>query len=157
MAYYHVIAKVGSDDKFRSLFSDLSEEAIREKFIKPYEKGASFFSNHDLISAAELKSIKIILTERTDDVERAEINRNERAHIDELNRSSSAIFIASFGGGYQPEDIADAGKDVTHDLIKGPPGYKAVKWTHSRGALAWVLGIIASVLAAGLIKLLGWV
>lgn len=156
MTYHHVIAKVGAQDKFRCLFSDLSSEALHERFIKPYEKGHSFFSGNDLISPADLRSIQIILTTRTDQIERDEINRKDREHIDELNRSSDGIFIASIGGGYAPQDIAEVGKDLTHELIKGPPGYKQSHWALSQNAIGWISGIVASVLAAGLVKWFGW-
>ncbi len=157
MTYHHVIAKIGSDDKFRCLFFDLSEEALRERFVRPYEKGQSFFSGNDLISPNEIRFVKVIQTARPDEIERDNINRKDRSHIDELNRSSSGIFFASIGGGYAPEDIADAGKDITHELIKGAPGYKANQWAISKTAASWITGIIATVLAAGLVKWLGWV
>lgn len=156
MTFHHVIAKVGAQDKFRCLFVDLSSEALHERFIKPYEKGQSFFSGNDLIAPNDLKSIRIIQTMRPDQVERDEINRKDREHIDELNRSSDGVFIVSVGGGYAAQDIAEVGKDLTHDLIKGPPGYKQNQWALSHKAFGWIFGIVASVLAAGLAKWLGW-
>jgi hypothetical protein len=113
MTYHHDIAKIGAQDKFRCLFSDLSSEALHESFIKPYEKDQSFFSSNDLISPADLRSIQIVQTTRTGQVERDEINRKDRAHLDELNRSSNGIFIANISGGYAPQDVAEVGKDLT--------------------------------------------
>lgn len=157
MTYHHVIAKVGAENKFRKLFSDLSAKALRECFINPYEKGESFFSGNDLISPSDLRSIQIIRTDRSEEIERDEINRKDRAKIDELNNSSSGVFLVSVGGGYEPQDISEVGEDITHTLIKGAPGFKAGRWDPSMKAIGWIAGIIATVVAAGIVKWLGWV
>ncbi|WP_367066038.1 hypothetical protein [Oryzisolibacter sp. LB2S] len=119
MSHHHVIAKVGSDSKLRVLFVDLDANALSERFIKPYEKGTSFFSGNDLISPNDLRSVHIVRTERPDAVERDELNRKVRESIDRLNELGSGVFFLSVGGGYKPQDIAEAGVDVTHDFIKG--------------------------------------
>lgn len=156
MAFHHVIAKVGAEEKFRILFADLSAEALNERFIKPYEKGKSFFSGNDLISPNDIRSIQIIRTERPEEVERDEINRKDRERIDRLNDPSSGVFFLSVGGGYEPQDIAEVGEDLTHSFIKGHPGFKAGQWGPSVKAIAWLGGIIATVTAAGIVKWLGW-
>lgn len=156
MSYHHVIARVGYEDEFQVLFIDRSADELKECFVKPYEKGQSFFSGNDLISPSDLRSIQIIRTDRTDEVERDEINRLDRERIDRLNDSNSEVFIISVGGGYKPQDIAEAGVDVTHDFIKGSPGFKAGKWESSKKALTWIASIVAIVVAAGVVKWLGW-
>ncbi|GAB5605378.1 hypothetical protein [Sideroxyarcus sp. TK5] len=156
MPYHHVIAKVGTEVKFRELFTDLTFEDLSERFVKPYEKGTSFFSGNDLISPNDLRSVQIIRTERKNEVERDEINRKDRESIDRLNNSSSSVFIVSVGGGYEPQDIAEAGEDLTHTFIKGHPGFKAGRWDPSIKVVAWVGGIVATVIAAGIVKWLGW-
>ncbi len=62
----------------------------------------------------------------------------------------------SLGGGYDPEDIAEAGEEVTHSFIKVLPGFKANRWSPSLKVVSWVGGIVAVVAAAGLVKWLGW-
>lgn len=156
MTFHHVIAKVGAEDKFRILFSDLSTEALNKQFIKPYEKGRTFFAGNELISPNDLRSIQIIRTERPEEVERNEINRKDRESIDRLNDPSSGVFILSVGSGYEPQDIAEVGEDLTHSFIKGHPSFKAGQWGPSVKAFAWLGGIIATVTAAGIIKWLGW-
>lgn len=156
MTYHHVIAKVGAEEKFRVLFTDLTVEELVERFVKPYEKGNSFFSGNDLISPNYLRSVQVIRTERQNEVERDEINRKDRESIDRLNNSDSGVFIVSIGGGYEPQDIAGAGEDLTHTFIKGHPGFKAGRWDPSIKVTAWVGGIIATVVAAGIVKWLGW-
>lgn len=156
MSHHHVIAKVGSESKLRVLFADLDATALSERFIKPYEKGTPFFSGNDLISPNDLRSVQIVRTERPDADERDELNRKDRESIDRLNDPSSGVFFLSVGGGYEPQDIAEAGVDVTHEFIKGHPGFKAGQWEPSMKVVAWVGGIIATVVAAGIVKWLGW-
>jgi hypothetical protein len=156
MSFHHVIAKVELEDKPRVLFADLSAAELKERFLGPYEKGRAFFSGNDLISPSALRSVQIIQTDRSSEAERDEINRKDRENIDRLNNSSPGVFFVSLGGGYEPQDIAQVGVDLTHDLIKGPPGFKAGTWDPSKRALAWVGGIVATVVAAGVVKWLGW-
>lgn len=156
MSFHHVLAKVGADDKLRVLFADLSAVGLKESFVQPYEKGHAFFSGNDLISPTNLCSVQIIRTERSEETERDEINRRDRESIDRLNSSSRDVFVVSIGGGYEPGDIAEVGVDVTHHFIKGPPGFKAGKWDPSKKVLAWIGGIVATVVAAGVVKWLGW-
>ena len=156
MSFHHVIAKIGSEDKPRVLFTDLSADALKERFVKPYEKGQAFFAGNDLVAPSDLRSVQIIQTDRSDETERNEINRKDRESIDRLNDPSSGVFFLSLRGGYEPQDIADVGVDVTHDFIKGHPGFKAGKWEPSMKALAWIGGVVATVLAAGAVKWLGW-
>lgn len=156
MSYHHVIAKIGAEEKFRVLFTDLAIEELSERFIKPYEKGNPFFSGNDLISPNDLRSVQIIRTERQNEVERGEINRKDRENVDRLNASDSGVFFMSFGVGYEPQDIAEAGDDLTHIFIKGHPGFKAGRWRAPIKVIAWVGGIIAAVVTAGIVKWLGW-
>lgn len=156
MSFHHVIAKVAPEDKQRVLFADLSAIELKERFIGPYENGRAFFSGNDLISPNALRTVQIIRTARASETERDEINRKDRESIDRLNDSSSGVFFVSFGGGYNPQDIAEVGVDLTHNLIKGPPGFKAGTWDPSKKALAWVGSIVATVVAAGVVKWLGW-
>ena len=85
------------------------------------------------------------------------INRQDQKNIDEFNRSSDGVFVLSAGGGYAPKDIARAGDDVTQIFLKGPPGYKAGQWSSTIKVIAWIGGIFSAVIAAGVIKWLGWV
>lgn len=156
MSYHHVIAKTASNDEFQIIFSDLSVAALQENFISPYERGMSFFSGNDLISPSDIRSVQIVRTQQLDQIEREKINRIERANIDEINSSGQGLFFVSIGGGYEPQDIAQAGEDVTHTFIKGPPGFKAGRWAQSTKAIGWFATIIAGVVAAGLVKWLGW-
>ena len=156
MAYHHVIAKVGQSEKFRVLFADLSLPDLKKRFIAPYERGTSFFSGNDLVAPSDLRSVQVVRTDRADQEERERINNESRARIDKINRESTWAVFISPGSGYDPEDIAEAGEDITHSVIKGPPGFRAGKWSTSAKVLAWVASIVAVVVAAGVVKWLGW-
>lgn len=156
MPYHHVIAKVGTEEKFRVLFADLTAQELVDLCVRPYEKGNPFFSGKDLISPNDVRSIQIIRTKRKSEIERNEINRQDRESIDRLNNSESGVFFISPGGGYEPQDIAEAGEDVTHAFIKGHPGYKARSWDSSKRIMGWISTIVAAVIAAGIVKWLGW-
>ena len=125
MSHHHVIAKVDSESKLRVLFVDLEAKALSERFVKPFEKGTPFFSGNDLISPNDLRSVQIVRTERPDAVERDELNRKDKESIDRLNEPGSGVLFLSVGGGYEPQDIAEAGVDVTQEFIKGHPRFKA--------------------------------
>ena len=70
MTFYHVIAKTASENKFRCVFSDLPVDDLREKFIRPYEQGKTFFSGNDLFSPPDLRSLQIVQTERKEQIEK---------------------------------------------------------------------------------------
>jgi len=156
MAYHHVIAKTGQNDRFCVLFADLSLAELKKRFIAPYERGISFFAGNDLVAPSDLRSLQVVKTEHPEQKEREDINKESCAQIDKINRESPGMMFTSPGSGYDPEDIIVAGEDITHSVIKGPPGFRAGKWGTSTKVLAWVAGIVAVVVAAGVIKWLGW-
>ena len=151
MAFHHVIATLGTDRQVRVLFADLTLEELAKQFINPYEQGKPFFAGHELISPHELRSIHIIRTRSPDRTERDEINRKDRERNDRLNARGSGLVLISGGAGHAPEDIAEVGEDITHSVIKGPPGYRANQWQPAVIAFRSVWGIVATVIAAGLI------
>lgn len=128
MAYHHVIAKAGQSNKFCILFTDLSLADLKKRFIAPYERGRSFFSGNDLIAPGDLRSVQVVRTQYTEQEERERINSESLAQIHKLNRESKGIVFIGPGSSHSPEDIAEAGEDVTHSVIKGPPGFRASKW-----------------------------
>jgi len=156
MSYYHVIAKIGKDENFHILFTDLTVEELSKNFVTPYKKNNPFFSGNDLIQPNDLQSIQVIRTERPNEDERNEINRKSQEHINRINDSYGDIFLVSPGRGYSPQDIAEVGEDVTKTFIKEPPGFKARSSEPLMKILAWVAGIIATVFTAGIVKWLGW-
>ena len=160
MAFHHVIATLGPGTQVRVLFTDLTSEELAKQFIRPYEQGKPFFAGHELISPHELRSIHIIRTRSPDRTERDEINRKDRERNDRLNARGSGLVLISGGAGHAPEDIAEVGEDITHSVIKGPPGFRANRWQPAVSAFKVIAGIVAAVVAtvaaAGLVWRFGW-
>lgn len=160
MAFHHVLVFLGPEKKPRMLFADLTSRELATRFITPYEQGRPFFVGNELISPHDLRAIHIIRTQRSDKTEREEINRKDREGIDRINASGSRLVVIGAGAGNEPEDITGAGEDITHTLIKGPPGYRANRWRTTIGVLKSVWGIVAAVistvLAAGIMWYLNW-
>ena len=168
MAYFHVITKLVSGEHPICLFDDLSSDDLRAKFLRHYERGQDFLAGGNVISAKDIRSVRIIETNRDNATEREEINRRSRAKIDELNSSSDSVFFISLGNGYEPDDIAEAGEDVTSVYIKGPPGYALATslpalapaassrtwYEHAGKAL---IALVVTLVAAGIIYKLGWI
>ena len=115
-----------------------------------------FFSGSDLITPSSLRSVQVVQTECTEQEERERINNESLTQIDKFNRESNGLVFIGIGSGYNPEDIAEAGENITHSVIKGPPGFRAQKWSMPVHVLVWGSGIVATVIAARIIKWLGW-
>jgi hypothetical protein len=153
--FYHVLAAVG-DRETAMLFSDLTAKELDKRFVNPYRRGKTFFSGSSIINPSELRQVRIIETSVKETEARDRINRQSVANIAEMNRQSD-LTIIGFGEGYEPQDIAAAGDDVTRNFLRGGPGASNGLLGWSKTAAGWILGIAASVLAAGLAKWLGWV
>jgi hypothetical protein len=137
------------------LFSDLSLTELKKNFVRPFRRGTTFFAGTQLINPSELRAVRIIETSVPESEARQRINRESLARIDEINRTSNIVFLSA-GEGYEPEDLEQAGADVTHTYLAKGPGSLGSIWGFSRTVVAWSLGIVATVIAAGLAKWLGW-
>lgn len=153
--FYHVLGAIG-DRKTEVLFSDLTAKELRKQFVVPYKRGRTFFAGTSVVAPPELRKVRIIETPVKEAEARERINRANLANIAEMNRTSG-LFIISPGQGYEPDDIAEAGADVTGTFLRGGPGSSNGLLGLSKHAAGWLLGIIGSVVAAGLAKWLGWV
>jgi hypothetical protein len=153
--FYQVLAAVG-DRKPEMLFSDLTLKQLKKEFVKPYMRGQTFFAGPSVINPSELSQIQIIETLVKEAEARDKISRDSVAEITEFNRTSD-IMVFSTGHGYDPEDIVEAGFDVTHTYIRGGPGSSHSLLGLSKRAAGWVLTIVTGVLTAGLAKLVGWI
>ncbi|MET3928579.1 hypothetical protein L3D22_01175 [Lysobacter soli] len=155
MEYYHVIAKLEGEQRFRVLFVDLNVWNLKRRFISPYDRGKSFFVGNELIDSNKICHVQIIRTTDPNEIVRKEINRIDNQRIDAWNRESHGVFFVTAGAGHEPEDIAMGGDDVTKEFIAGQPGHRA--WPLPGGWLGWVSGLASAVMAAGIAKFLGWV
>lgn len=112
--YYHVRITQASSQSRDETKTDLSEEELNERFLKPYELGASVIINGKTIPP--------------DDIERIRISRSEPlAHhfIEILKAEDRASVFMSVGGPSYEWRAAKRAEDITDELILGPPGYKA--------------------------------
>ncbi len=153
--FYQVLAAIG-DRNTEMLFSDLSAKELNKQFIAPYRRGKTFFAGITVVNSSELQKARIIETAVKEAEARDRINRDSLAKIAEMNRTSDLMFISP-GQGYEAEDIAAAGVDVTRIFLRGGPGSSKGLLDLSKAVAGWLLTIVASVLAAGLAKSFGWV
>lgn len=152
--FYHVIGAV-EDRKPEMIFSDLTRKVLMSDFVGPYRRGETFFAGAQIVAPSKLRSVRIVETTTREADACAQLNREDLAQIAEFNRTSG-ITIISPGRGYDPDDLADAGRDVTSIYLKGGPGSSAGLLGLSKAAIGWTLGIAAGVLATGAAKWLGW-
>jgi hypothetical protein len=153
MAVYHVLLSQEPDgSKLRSIFTDLSERELKKKFVSPYRKGKNIVHKNEVILISSVRKLYIVQTARRDDVERAALHEESLKKIDQWNRDSDSVVFISFGTGYEPLDILEAGKDVTKEFIKGPPGYAGAPNVLLRLLNnSWVVGIGAAVISAAIV------
>lgn len=123
MIYFHVLVKLeGSPDKIRRLLSDLSHKELEESFLKPYRRGQRMLVGGAVIDTMAITFTRIVETTRLSEVELLEIQKKSLREIDEINRRSDSVTWLSIGRGHDPEDIQEAGPDVTARFINAPPG-----------------------------------
>lgn len=154
MTFYHVLAEINSE-KAQMLFSDLTLSELGGQFVTPYKRGKTFFSGSRLINPAELKAIHIIETTECEAAARQRINEASLQQIAEINRTG-IVSIFSPGSGYAPEDLLEAGTDITRSHLKGGPGSSVALFGMSKQAADWTLGIVAAAASTGLAKWLRW-
>jgi len=147
MTYHHVLVAVEHDPaKLKCVFEDLSEQELMKQFVTPYRKGQDIFSDNEIIPVSDIRKVHVVRTEQTNEVEREAINQQSLQRIDELNRSSDSVVIISPGHGYDPEDILEAGQDVTATYLKGPSGQAGT--IHRMLNNSWVVSIVTGVIVA---------
>ena len=157
MHYYHVIAKTKKDENYQCLFFDLSAEDLKKRFVKPYHSGKSYFSLNNVIAPTTLVSLQIIRTERKAEIELDELSKAYTARIDKDNHAHDAQFFVIGLGYYGMQDIAEAGEDVTHSFIKGPPGHKNIIIAMSHTMLKPVGTVATGMLVGYIIWKMGWI
>jgi len=153
--FYQVLAAI-CDRETEMLFSDLTAKELGEQIVTPYKHGKTFFAGTSVVNPSELRKVRIIETPVNEAEARRRINRDSLAEIAEMNRTLGFTIISA-GQGHKLEDLAEAGVDVTRTFLRGGPGSSSSLLGLSKTAAGWLLTIVASVLAAGLAKWLGWV
>jgi hypothetical protein len=157
MAFHHVlITFIDSPNKPRCVLSDLSEQQLQTQFVTPYGKGKDILCGTEVIRVGSIKSVQIVCTSKKSEVERSAIQEKSFKEIQEFNRQSDSVTLISPGYGYEPEDIAEAGVDVTSQYIIGPPGHAASGGFVELLNNQWVVAVGTGLIVAVLVWWFGW-
>jgi len=111
--YYHVRITQRSNLSHDEVKVDLTKERLISQFISPYEKGESIIVNGKTITFVDIERIKV-----------SETQEESSKIIPRLKQEDRNSDVWSIGGPSYEWYVAEGGKDITDDLIKGPPGYK---------------------------------
>ncbi|MFH1683492.1 MAG: nucleotide-binding protein [Candidatus Margulisiibacteriota bacterium] len=118
MVFYHVRITQKSNKSHDEVKIDLSKGGLFAQFVEPYEKGIPIIINGKTIVPEDLERIRITETEK---------DSSFLLSIIERERQRSSVVV--FGGPSDEWEVAHKGKDITDELIKGPPGYKKIEKT----------------------------
>lgn len=110
--YYHVRITLKSDSRFDEIKLDLTEDALIERFIKPYESGLPIISGGKTIDVFDIERVKINKTKETSATLLPIIHARRKASKSKTPGISDEWHVTK------------EGDDVTDDFIKGTPGYK---------------------------------
>jgi len=111
--FYHVRINQKSQKNSGEYKLDLSEERLQSQFLTPYENGEPIIINGKTILPNDIDRIRISESE----VDSSKILPIIKAENDRSN-------VVVIGGPPDEWYVADKGKDITDELIQGPPGYK---------------------------------
>ena len=157
MSYYQVILKLkNSGASSQHVLVDAVEGELLSRIVKPYRKGSNIFHDSTVIDCGDIEKIMIVRTENKNELEREKLNNASLNRIDEMNRESDSFVIISPGGGYDPEDILEAGTDVTETYIKGPPGYSKAGALQEFIYNPWVITIGTGLIIAAIVSWIEW-
>jgi hypothetical protein len=157
MPFYHIlIIFADAPSKPQCVLSDLSEQQLQTQFVTPYKKGEDILCGTEVIRVGSIKAVQIIRTDKKSEDERSAIQEQSFNEIQDFNRQSDSLVIISPGYGYEPEDIAEAGMDVTLQYITGAPGHAVSGGISGLLNNQWVVGIGAGLIVAALVWWFKW-
>jgi hypothetical protein len=157
MPFYHVlITFADAPGKSQCVLSDLSEQQLQTQFVTPYKKGKDILCGTEVVWVGRIKTVQIIRTDKKSEEERSAIQEQSFTEIQELNRRSDSLVIISPGYGYEPEDIAKAGMDITLQYIAGAPGHAVSGGISGLLNNQWVVAIGTGLIVAALVWWFKW-
>ena len=157
MPFYHVlITFADAPSKPQCVLSDLSEQQLLAQFVTSYKKGKDILCGTEVVRVGGIKTVQIIRTDKKNEDERSAIQEQSFNEIQELNRSSDSLVITRPDYGYEPEDIAEAGADVTSQYIIGAPGHAASGGIGGLLNNQWVVAIGTGLIVAVLVWWFKW-
>lgn len=152
-----LVAVEQNPDDLRQVFTDLEENDLKPKLVSPYKKGTSLICGNEIIPIPQIRKIYIVRTVRSDEVERADLHAQSVREIDQFNRESDSAVLISAGRGYDPQDILEAGENVTAKHLSGHPGAAADPSVFGRLiGNPWVVTVAGGLVVAYLIWRFGW-
>lgn len=127
--YFHVVAwtRQSTEDPI-FLFGDLSETQLKRQFVRPYRSGGKLHLGQRVLNAAELMGARIIETVEPKAEALKAMQERSLRQIDEVNSHTSWEYWVSTGYGWDDEDIAYAGNDVTTRYVNGRPGSPSLSY-----------------------------
>ena len=111
--YYHIRISLKSSKARGESKVDLSEEDIKERFLKKYELGLPIIINGKTIPPGDIDRIQIS--------KRSQASNQLIQQIKAKDRTTPRVFIGGPSYEWQAAGRAD---DITDELILGSPGYK---------------------------------
>lgn len=117
---------------------DLDREGLEQRFLRPYREGRTITVNGRSVASGEVQRIRV-----TASVESAEAFRPA---VEQQLRNSSVVTL---GGPSMTWLLAAKGRDVTDDLISGPPGYVIAQENLQLGGSGQPLAVVAGARGPG--------
>jgi len=137
------------------MFVDLSEQDLKERFLRAYKAGQTFMCDNEVVDAKQIQRVRIVETAKTSGVELEQIEKKSEREREHMNRSSSFVVMGPLF--IEKEDIVSAGTEVTSRYIDGPPG-RGDKWAVVGAFMnhPWISTIGAGLILAALLVWLKW-
>ena len=123
MSYYHVRISPKSAPSKVEVELDLNLQKLTERFVDPYQTGASIVISGRAIASEEIERIQINKTER----DSVFINTTTL----EQHRARRVVMGVDHRGRLPLGMLADNGEDVTDEFITGPPGSRTESTSQS--------------------------
>jgi predicted nucleotide-binding protein len=112
---YHVRITPSSDRSHDEIRLDLSERELEERVLRPYREGRPITLKGRTFPLDDIERLRIHYTDESSDELRPQVEA-------EQERKRRQSHVIALGGPSINWYIAAQGRDVTDDLITGPPG-----------------------------------
>lgn len=116
MLQFHVFIQQGGDAALRCFLMDLTVDAVRERVVKPYNRGGHLVRGGEIVPVDSLRRIEICSTESSFDTSYEAAHAEHMRRIEALN-TGDGVFFLSPGPGH--DDMAQEWINVTEQFLKG--------------------------------------
>lgn len=116
MPQFHVFIQQDGDAALRCFLTDLTADAVRDRVVKPYNRGRHLVRGGEIVPIGSLRRIEICSTEASFDTSYGATHAEHVRRIDALN-TGDGVFFLSPGPGY--DDMAQEWVNVTEQFLKG--------------------------------------